>query len=39
MTSFVEEATRIVDPKITASGRALMTRGDPCCEIVFEEVD
>ena len=37
--SFEEEAARLVNPKIKVSGRALMTRGDPYCETVFEEVD
>ena len=37
--AFEAEAARLVNPKIKCSGRALMTRGDPYCEGVFEEVD
>jgi len=37
MGSFEEEAARIVNPKVRVTCRSLMTRGDPVCEIVFEE--
>ena len=37
--AFEEEAARMLNPKIKVYGRALLTRGDPYCETVFEEVD
>lgn len=37
--SFEEEAAKIINPKIKVTGRALMTRGDPYCEVLFEEID
>jgi len=37
--NFEAEAARIVNPKIKTSMRSLMTRGEPCCDTVFEEVD
>ena len=36
---FEAEAARMLNPKVKVYGRALMTRGDPYCETVFEEVD
>lgn len=36
---FEMEAARMINPKIKVYGRALLTRGDPYCETVFEEVD
>jgi len=36
---FEEEAARMVNPKIRVSCRALLTRGDPYCDTVFEEVE
>ncbi len=35
--NFEREAARIINPKIKISARSLMTRGDPFCELVFEE--
>ena len=37
--SFELEAARIINPKIKVTSTSLMTRGDPYCEVVFEEVD
>ena len=36
---FEKEAARMFNPKIKVSMRALMTRGDPYCETVFEEIN
>ena len=36
---FEAEAARLVNPKIKVYMRSLMTRGDPYCDTVFEEVD
>jgi len=34
---FEAEAARMINPRIKVYGRALLTRGDPYCETVFEE--
>lgn len=36
---FEEEAARMINPKIKVTLRTVMTRGDPYCETVFEEID
>ena len=38
-SEFEVEAARMLNPKIKVYTRALMTRGDPYCEIVFEKID
>ena len=35
---FEVEAARLLNPKVRVTMRALMTRGDPYCDTVFEEV-
>jgi hypothetical protein len=37
MGCFETEAVKLVNPSITVSSRKLMTAGDDCCELVFEE--
>lgn len=39
MASFEETAAELVNPKIKVSHGRLMTAGDTCCEIFFEEMD
>ena len=39
MGNFERVAAEIVNPKIKITTRKLMTDGDPCCELVFEEED
>ena len=36
---FEIEAARLVNPRIKITMRSLLTRGDPYCETVFEEID
>jgi len=36
---FEREAARLLNPKIKITTRSLLTRGDPYCETIFEEID
>ena len=37
MGAFEEEAVKLVNPSVKISHRKLMTAGDDCCEILFED--
>ena len=37
--NFERAAAKIINPKIKVSPAKLMTAGDPCCEVILEEVE